>query len=129
MTYNFPFHISTYNDSKYQPFSAEGVLNFEGDFIELEFRILSMMNNSKSEVQHIRMDLRQVRSVNYKSSIFGKKLQIELKSLKALEGIPFSNHDRITLFVRSSAREDAKSMASRASLRISEIRIEELDSD
>jgi hypothetical protein len=129
MTYNFPFHISTYYDSQYQPFSAEGVLNFDGDSIELEYRIRSVMDRSESEVQHVQLDLKQIRSVNYKSSIFGQKIQIELKSLKMLAGIPFSNHDRITLSVRSFAKQNARAMASIAALRISEIRIEELDKD
>jgi hypothetical protein len=105
-----------------------GLIRIEGDYLRLEFQtqdnlIGVIKGNSRTKF----ISLRDIFKVELKSSWFSRLLVIRPSTLQALDGIPGADESELKLKFKRRDLEIAKHLVSQLNLRISEIRLEDLD--
>lgn len=106
---------------------ASGLLRYDSTGIHLEFQSKdAIFGVIKSDVKSRLILLSQIRDIKYKKSWFRHYLILQAKDMKTLRDVPGAASGEVRLKINKADVPEAKSLASRLSLTLSEIRINRL---
>ena len=124
---SLPFEIPDVNHGFVE---VKGLLHFKNDKLILEFdQKDSFVGILKSGVKAVEVPFSEVDSLRIYRKWFRTTVEILGKSMKIFEEIPGSNQGRVLLKIKSKDRELAENVISSARVRLSEYKLDELDSD
>ena len=83
----------------------------------------------KSEVQEVRLALADLVAAEFKRRLFGATLEVQARSLAAIETIPGARLARFKLRFGRAHRDAAHALASHLQLRLSEHRLDAMDDE
>lgn len=122
-----PFKIPNVN---YGFHEAKGLLKIQKEGLQMEFEVqdafFGLMN---SGIRTIRVPFGQLQSIRFKKGWFRGSIILEAKTMRVFEALPGSEQGTSTLRVKRKDREAAQNLISKARLRLSEQRLEELDDE
>lgn len=122
-----PFEIPDVNHGFVE---VKGLLHFKNDKLILEFdQKDSFAGILKSGVKAVEVPFSEVDSLRIYRKWFRTTVEILGKSMKIFEEIPGSNQGRVLLKIKRKDRELAENAISSARVRLSEYKLDELDSD
>ncbi|MDX1591722.1 MAG: hypothetical protein R3283_07160 [Balneolaceae bacterium] len=122
-----PFEIP---DINYGLVEVKGLLHFKNDKLILEFdQKDSFGGMTKSDVKAVEVPFSMVDSMKLHKKWFSTQIEILGKSMKIFEDVPGSNQGRILLKVKRKDRSHAESVISSARVRLSEYKLDELESE
>jgi len=106
---------------------ASGLLRYDTLGLHLEFQSKdAIFGVIKSDVKTRLILLSQIRDIKYKKSWFSHYLILQAKDMKTLRDVPGATSGEVRLKIKKTDVPEAKSLASRLSLTLSEIRIKRL---
>jgi hypothetical protein len=106
---------------------ASGLLRYDSLGLHLEFQSKdAIFGVIKSDVKSRHILLSQIRDIKYKKSWFSHYLILQAKDMKTLRDVPGAASGEVRLKINKQDVAEAKSLASRLSLTLSEIRISRL---
>ena len=109
---------------------VKGLLSFKNDKLILEFdQKDSFAGILKSGVKAVEVPFSEVDSLRIYRKWFRTTVEILGKSMKIFEEIPGSNQGRVLLKIKRKDRELAENVISSARVRLSEYKLDELDTD
>ncbi|MDP5172741.1 MAG: hypothetical protein NWR72_21060 [Bacteroidia bacterium] len=108
---------------------ASGLLRIESDALLLEFQVQENLFGGlmKGKPKVFRIPITALDSVEFKKTWFNSKLIIRVMRLRDLDGVPGAQEGEAKLKIRKQDRERAKEIASQVSIRLSEIRLSQMD--
>lgn len=106
---------------------ATGLLILESDALILEFQVKDeIFGVVKGKPKSFKIPLLALDSVAYSQNIFVAKIELRVKRLRDLEGIPNAEKGEIKLRIGRKDRKRAKEFVSSANYQLSEIRLDEM---
>lgn len=106
---------------------ATGLLILESDSLILEFQVKDeILGVVKGKPKSFKIPLVALDSVAYSQNIFSAKVELRVKRLRDLEGIPNAEKGEIKLKIARRDRQRAKEFVSSANYQLSEIRLDEM---
>ena len=121
-----PFWIEVYEGLG----KTEGLIRFKYPNLILEFSTRDdVIGFFKSDVKEVTLPLASVAEIELKSNAFRTKLVLRANTLKSLEGMPGSKQGMAELRVKRKHKDAAASLVSSVSLRLSELRLQQLDNE
>lgn len=106
---------------------ATGLLILESGSLILEFQVKDeILGVVKGKPKSFRIPLAALDSVSYAQNIFSARIELRVKRLRDLEGIPNAEKGEIRLRVGRKDRKRAKEFVSSANYQLSEIRLDEM---
>ena len=109
---------------------VDGLLRLKDDQLLIEFQKQdNLMGIFKGNSQSRTIPLRQIFKVELKSSWFGRSLLLRPTTLSAFQGIPGADEGELKLKFKKRDLELAKDLVSHLNLRLSEIRLQDMDEE
>jgi len=108
-----------------------GLLRLENDKLVLEFQTKDNLVGGffKSEPKEVHIPLRRLAEATFKKNWFAASLRLRAYSLMDLKGVPNAEDGAVKFKIKRNNRNDAANFASMLNLRLSEIRLEEMDQE
>ena len=124
---SIPFFI----DNVYNGFAkVEGLLTAHSDRLELEFMTKdTFVGALKSKAKSETLYLSDIISVVYKKNWFVSRMHIKVMKLSLLDNFPKSDQNELILKINRKNKDVAKSVESYINLRISEIRLDNMEDE
>ncbi len=122
---SLPFYI----DNLYSGLAkVDGLLKLTGESLVIEFQtqdnVIGMFKGSSKTKQ---VPLNQVFKAEIKTRWWDRSITIRPSTLSAIDGIPGVDKGQLKIKFRKADQEIAKNIVSQLNLRLSEIRLQELD--
>lgn len=122
---SFPFEIHDIS-SGFQV--AKGLFKLKKDSIELEYEVEdAILGIISSGVESANLSYEDLESIQYKKGWFSAKVILKATSMHVLEKVPGSEQATATLKVKRKNRKEAQSVVSKARMRFSEFRLDQLE--
>lgn len=123
---SIPFEIPDVNHGFVE---VKGLLHFKNDKLILEFdQKDSFVGIIKSGVKAVEIPFSEIDSLRIFKKWFQTRVEILGKSMKIFEEVPGSDQGRVLLKIGKKDRELAENVISSARVRLSEYKLDELDS-
>lgn len=124
---SIPFEIPDVNHGFVE---VKGLLHFKNDKLILEFdQKDSFVGIIKSGVKAVEIPFKEIDSLRIFRKWFQTRVEILGKSMKIFEDVPGSDQGRVLLKIRKKDRDLAENVISSARVRLSEFKLDELDSN
>lgn len=108
--------------------SLSGIIKFEKGVLEIEYQTIDeIIRVFKSDPKKVTLHLADIEAVEIKKGWFSYKLQLDVKTLKSLNGFPAANSNRLTTKISKSEVEKLKNLKSNLTLALSEYKLDELE--
>lgn len=109
---------------------VNGLLSLSRDNLTLEFQTQdNIVGILKGKTGERKLSIRDLYQIEVKSSWFGRSFIIRPSSLSVIRDFPGANDSELKLKIKRRDLQSAKEIASYVNLRISEIRLEEMDNE
>lgn len=108
---------------------ASGLLRLDGPHVMMEFQVEENLLGGlfKGKPQVYRIPVSALDSVEFKKSWFVTRLILRVVRLHDLEGVPGAKEGEVKLKIRKQDRERAAEIVSQINIRLSEIRLSDMD--
>ncbi len=107
---------------------VNGLLSLDGDQVRIEFQTQdNLVGIFKGNTGTRHVSLRDIYKFELKSNWFTRSITLRPTTLGALDGIPGVDDGQLKLKFKKRDLEIARDLVSHANLRLSEIRLEDLD--
>ncbi|RMG20957.1 MAG: hypothetical protein D6730_19080 [Bacteroidetes bacterium] len=109
---------------------ANGLMYVQGDQLLVEVMVKdAIFGVVKSKPKRIAIPFRDIISIDYKRNMFVSRMLLRVGNITYLSEIPGDNKGEIKFKIRRKDKEMAQNLVSHINLRISEIRLDELDEE
>lgn len=124
-------HLPFFIDDVYSGFArSEGILTLHDDTLEIEYQTKdTVFGVVKSKPKSLHIPLKEILTFEYKRNLFVSRMKVGLRKLGLMGDFPKSEQNELVLKIKRKDKEMAKRLASTARLRISEIRLEQMDNE
>tara|TARA_R110002096_G_scaffold425644_2_gene634458 strand:+ start:9962 stop:10348 length:387 start_codon:yes stop_codon:yes gene_type:complete len=108
----------------------EGILRVEGETLCFEFQKKDAVFEAyQSELKTIEIPITQIEMAEFKKGMFSSKLILHGKRAASFEGLPGKDLTTRVLKVKRAHRNIAASISSNLNLRLSEMKLREMDDE
>lgn len=118
------------NDVNHGFQTASGLIKLDGEELVVEYQTKdAFLEIFKSDVEMVRIPLRELQSVEFKKGWFSSKIIVEARSIWALNDLPGADQGECTLKIKKKDRKDAENLISKIRILMSEMKLKDLDED
>jgi hypothetical protein len=122
-----PFEIPDINHGLKK---AEGLIKLWENGIELEFEVEdAFLGVSKSEVQTVRISYGDLEAIQFEKGWFKASIVLKGTSMKVFDDVPATEAGTCTLKIERKNREEAQALITKARMRHSQYRLDQMDDE
>ncbi len=109
---------------------VDGILTIHSDELVFEFQTKdSVFGVVKSKPREIHIQMKEIVSIRYRKTWFVSRLYIHVSKLSYLQDFPKSEQGELVLKIKRKYKDTAKDIVSYVNYRLSEFRLDSMDSE